>query len=85
VQKVPIISRSSAMRRLSTRRRRAASTGQRPGRRSPVDRFALATDVPASPEQRARAMFGDVPSAHRRLVPRVLRDAEARIRRGGVR
>ena len=131
-----------------------------------ADRFGLATDVQASPEQWARAMFGDVPSAgevfiwrgvlglrlsrypspatvagwrigghgedwirleaaswflaanllvetgpgrvslvtfvhyrrhpagavwppcsavHRRLVPRVLRDAEARIRRGGVR
>ncbi|GAA3933314.1 hypothetical protein [Actinoplanes auranticolor] len=131
-----------------------------------VDRFTLATDVHASPEQWARAMFGDVPgpgelfiwrvllglrlsrrpgpatvagwrigghgedwirleaaswflsanllvqtgdaqvslvtllhygrrpagavwpplsAVHRRLVPRVLRDAEARIRRGGVR
>jgi hypothetical protein len=131
-----------------------------------VDRFALATDVHASPEQWARAMFGDVPTlgelviwravlglrlsrrpgpatvagwrigghganwirleaaswflaanllvetgggevslvtfvhyrrrpagavwppcsaVHRRLVPRVLRDAEAGIRRGGVR
>ncbi|MEV0118208.1 hypothetical protein AB0H77_34035 [Streptomyces sp. NPDC050844] len=37
-----------------------------------VDRFAIATDVVASPEQWARAMFGDVPSPAERFIWRGL-------------
>jgi hypothetical protein len=37
-----------------------------------ADQFALATDVEATPEQWARAMFGDVPSAAELLIWRVL-------------
>jgi hypothetical protein len=33
-----------------------------------IDRFTLATDVDATPEQWARAMFGDVPSIGQRLI-----------------
>ncbi|MGP3974057.1 DUF2867 domain-containing protein [Streptomyces sp. 8N114] len=37
-----------------------------------VDRFTLATDAGATPEQWARAMFGDTPSAAERLIWRGL-------------
>lgn len=37
-----------------------------------VDRFSLATDVVASPEQWARAMFGDVPSVAEQVIWRGL-------------
>ncbi|MFC5825057.1 hypothetical protein [Nonomuraea insulae] len=33
-----------------------------------VDHFTVSTDVEATPEQWARAMFGDVPSAAERLI-----------------
>ena len=37
-----------------------------------ADRFSLATDAEAGPEQWARAMFGDVPSAGEVLIWRVV-------------
>ncbi|GAA0984281.1 hypothetical protein GCM10009555_057710 [Acrocarpospora macrocephala] len=37
-----------------------------------VDYFTLSTDADATPEQWARAMFGDVPSAAEQLIWRVL-------------
>jgi hypothetical protein len=45
-----------------------------------ADQFTLATDVQATPEQWARAMFGDVPSAAERFIWRDL--LGVRLRRG---
>ena len=52
-----------------------------------IDHFTLATDADASPEQWARAMFGDVPSLGQQLIWRgllQLRGAEREHRRAGL-